>query len=258
MSDVQPGTRCLTVCRGAWAHATVARVNEDGTFDITHDGERGFLATWLGVTRDEMSFDGQKFERAPGAPMRFYWNQIRMGGRPSSEVSRPVTLADTLDALALADVDDPDAVAALAAHEQRLGLALPEDLRVLGTRVGARQAFIEGHPNAPNFVAIHEWARAAGPEADFIIVVAPHQGDHLWGVEVPRDGRPSGRVFVLTIDETATRVDEAHYTAESFAFFAWDLAQTGLVWSQSTNYNGGRPFRRTDIGVAPTGPLTRP
>lgn len=255
MNEIEAGARCLARFGGEWAEATIVRVNEDGSFDVTLDGETSILAKWVGVTREELSFDGERHEREASAPTPFYWNQVRMAGRVPSSVSRRVTTNDAMEALALADRADPEAVAVLETHERRLGLTLPEELRVLATREGVRQAFIDGHPNAPNFLAIDEWARVSGPSADYLILVAPHQGEHLWGIELPRDGSPAGRVFVFTIDETESRVEQALYTAESFAFFVWDLAQTGLVWFQSTNYLGGRPFRRTDLGVVPLGLL---
>jgi hypothetical protein len=31
--------------------------------------------------------------------------------------------------------------------------------------------------------------------------------------------------------------------------FFWDLAQTGLAWYQDTKFKGGKPVRRSDIGL---------
>lgn len=322
------GQRCLTSCGGFFESATIRRLNEDGSVDLTLDSKpKGMFAMWEGVTRGELSFDDEarwpatlsrigtddslsvaqlvdalcarvdvaesivaswtrnvaerrgpdgsaasearlparkayKVLRAMGLasasferrddPARFYWNQTRMGGRAPSEVARPVTVADAITALGLKDVTCPDAVARLAAHEQRLGLTLPESLRQLGTRVGVREAFVEAHPNAPNFVPIDQWARVSGVERDFVIVVAPHQGEHYWGVEITRAGetRSAGRVFLLAVDEDERRVQHAQRTADDFAFFTWDLAQTGLVWFEMKQYGGRPPFERTDIGLA--------
>jgi hypothetical protein len=31
--------------------------------------------------------------------------------------------------------------------------------------------------------------------------------------------------------------------------FFWDLAQSGLTWYQDTKFEGGKPVRRSDIGL---------
>lgn len=325
--DLVVGQRCLTACGGFYEGATIQRINEDGSVDLTLDSKpKGMFAMWEGVTRGELSFDDEaqwpsvlarigrdgtlgledliaalsasdtatpaiaeawtrnvterlgidapaalevrlegrkayKLLRAMGlasarfsrhdAPTPFYWNQTRMGGRAPSEVARRVTVADAIAALGIDDVSSPDAVAMLAAHEERLGITLAEELRALGTRAEVRRAFAECHPNAPNFVPIDYWARVSGPERDYVIVVEPHQGEHYWAVEVARaDGAPSsGAVFVIEIDEDTKRVVDARRTADGFAFFVWDLAQTGLVWFEAKKYGGRPPFERTDIGL---------
>jgi hypothetical protein len=38
-------------------------------------------------------------------------------------------------------------------------------------------------------------------------------------------------------------------TAPGIGLFFWDLAQTGLAWYQDTQFKGGKPVKRSDIGL---------
>ena len=70
----------------------------------------------------------------------------------------------------------------------------------------------------------------------------PHQGDHAWAA-VFDEGDDDARIYLHAPGRPWALV------ARSAAFFFWDLAQTGIGWFNENEYEGGKPTRRTDIGV---------
>lgn len=233
---------------GFWRRevAQLARVDEDAAAHATLGSPDAYRL----VRR--AGFATQAFELDPRAPQPFYWNQTRMGGRAPSEIARPVTLADAYAALGIADVVDAKAVGRLEALETKLGVLVPETLRALATRRDIEATFHDAHPNEPSLLPIDAWTRIPFEGTDFLAFVEPHQGDHVWAVALAADGRPAdGRVMVLVLDDDdEAKVVASRHVADGVAFFVWDLAQTGLVWFQTTKFEGGRPYRRTDIGIA--------
>src|SRR5688572_1114077 len=102
-------TRCMRSGTRRWASSSGSRrgrattvLDRDGTYRLLR--HLGLCAKAIG--------------RAEPDPLyRLYWNQTRMGGRTASELARGVTLQDAYEAIGIDDVEDADAVAALAALE---------------------------------------------------------------------------------------------------------------------------------------------
>jgi hypothetical protein len=78
-----------------------------------------------------------------------------------------------------------------------------------------------------------------------LVIMLPHQGDHEWAV-VFNDGEDDARVYVRWDTENG---ESWLLTAPSIGMFFWDLAQSGLTWYQDTKLKGGKPVRRSDIGL---------
>lgn len=195
----------------------------------------------------------------PGRPEPFfkmYWNQIRMGGREPSEVTRPVTTGDAIAALGLtAERVDRSAVAYLRQFEREHGVRLPAALTELLGCAGVGRAVTDCHPNNPYLVEFRRgmWELRRGMrerrlDGEYALgIMLPHQGDHKWAV-VFDDGDADARVYVH-----GDSPDGGVWlrTAPGIGVFFWDLAQTGLCWYQDTRFKGGKPVEPTDIGLVP-------
>jgi hypothetical protein len=185
---------------------------------------------------------------------KLYWNQQRMGGREPTEVKRPVSLNDAFAALGLVDADlDESAVDFLQGLEREHSVRLPAALKALFFRVGAAEAIAECHPNNPSPLPFEKgnWTIRRGMRerqlnGDFaLVIMTPHQGDHEWAV-VFDNGEEDARVYVRWDTEDG---ESWLLTAPSIGMFFWDLAQTGLVWYEDTRFRGGKPVKRSDIGL---------
>jgi len=185
---------------------------------------------------------------------KLYWNQTRMGGREPAEIHRRVTLDDALAALGLtANEVDESAVAFFQRFEQEHAIRLPGTLKELLQCDGIADAVTDCHPNNPNLVPLEdgEWILQRGMRekqlgGDYaIVIMLPHQGDHEWAV-VFDDGEDDARVYLRwDLGEGV----EWQLTAPGIGMFFWDLAQTGLAWYQHTRFEGGKPVKRSDIGL---------
>jgi hypothetical protein len=185
---------------------------------------------------------------------KMYWNQLRMGGREPSEISRPVTLHDTLAALGILGSSADRANAGLLKRfEQSQGVLLPDTLKRFLCQRGVAQAVIHSHPNNPSLIlpGNDEWQlrrdmRQQGLEGDYaVVIVIPHQGDHEWAA-VFDDNDTDARVYIHWYEEEQ---DVWRLTAPTIGMFFWDLAQTGLTWYQDTQFQRGKPVEPSDIGL---------
>jgi hypothetical protein len=193
----------------------------------------------------------------PGRPEPFfklYWNQVRMGGRDPAEVARRVTLEDALAALGLrAGRVDHSTATFLRRVEQEHAIRLPTALTELLQCEGVAGAVMDCHSNNPSLIDFRrdQWKvrrgmrerRLSGDYA--LVIMVPHQGDHEWAV-VFDDGENDARVYVRWDAEDG---ESWLLTAPGVGMFFWDLAQTGLAWYQDTKFQGGKPVRRSDIGL---------
>jgi hypothetical protein len=195
----------------------------------------------------------------PGRPkpyFKLYWNQTRMGGREPAEIRRPVTLADAFAALGLTSAKvDKSSAAFLQRFEREHAVRLPATLVELLQRTGVADAVMDCHPNNPSLVEFRRggWDLLRGMRGqqlsgDYaLVMMVPHQGDHEWAV-VFDDREDDARVYVRWgTEEGETWLP----TAPGVGMFFWDLAQTGLAWYQETRFQGGKPVRRSDIGLIP-------
>lgn len=184
---------------------------------------------------------------------KLYWNQTRMAGRQSSDINRTVTLDDAFDALGISQpAPDVAWVGRLVAFENANAVQLPPNLRRFLSCSEISNAVVKSHPNNPHLVLPGdrdcEFRRdppLGRTGADYALtIMVPHQGNHVWAAVFNR-GDNDASVYVTW--------DEDHWvlTAPTIGFFFWDLAQTGLIWYQNTGHDGGRPIRKTNIGVAP-------
>lgn len=190
----------------------------------------------------------------PKRHFKLYWNQTRMGGREPYELSRRVTLEDAFAALGLTVArTDKAAAAALERFEQEQGIQLPMALVELLRRAGVEEAVRQCHPNNPDLVEFRHgrWElyrdmRNQNLSGDYaIVIMLPHQGDHEWAV-VFDSGKDDAQIYL----RWDTEQGEAWLlTAPSVGMFFWDLAQTGLAWYQDVQFKGGKPVRRSDIGL---------
>lgn len=185
---------------------------------------------------------------------KLYWNQVRMGGREPVEIPRRVTLEDALAALGLnAGRIDHSAAAFLRQVEQEHGIRLPTALMELLQCDGVSRAVMYCHSNNPGLIEFRrdQWqVRRGMRERDLsgdyaIVIMVPHQGDHEW-IVVFDHGEDDARVYVRWETEEG---ESWLQTAPSVGLFFWDLAQTGLAWYQDTMFKGGKPVRRSDIGL---------
>lgn len=189
---------------------------------------------------------------------KLYWNQTRMGGRDPREIPRIVTTEDALGALGLAGNDeDPSARASFQRFEREEGIRLPATLVEILGRTAAGEAITTCHPNSPELREFTEWTlrrgmREKGLSGDLAIsIVTPHQGDHEWVVAF-EDGEDDARVYLRWAEGEEDGLDVGEtwaLTAPGIAFFLWDLAQTGLAWYEDTKFRGGKPVKRSDIGL---------
>eukprot|EP00696_Hemimastix_kukwesjijk_P005201 gnl/Hemi2/16600_TR5562_c0_g1_i1.p1 gnl/Hemi2/16600_TR5562_c0_g1~~gnl/Hemi2/16600_TR5562_c0_g1_i1.p1 ORF type:complete len:447 (-),score=154.92 gnl/Hemi2/16600_TR5562_c0_g1_i1:346-1686(-) len=211
-----------------------------------------------------------------------WWNQTRMGGRDPASVARPVTISDTLAAYGLKDApQDPEAAATLA----RLPYRAPDALATLFSRVGAVQAIHRNHCNSPEpnplvptaagehrqvrtaaawLEPLRGWAEVRAVDGTplggdiGVQVMVPHQGDSTW-YAVFNDGDAEARIFTRYVGRNGPVWEPR---APTVAFFFWDLAQTGHVWTRchsdfratgrdDSEEGGGALYScRTDIGLA--------
>jgi hypothetical protein len=195
----------------------------------------------------------------PGpAYYKMYWNQTRMGGRDPGDLAREVTLEDAFAAIGVnAELEDPDAVAFLKDIETENKVILPGTLKRFLSRTGVVPAVHDCHPNNPDLVPLgpQEWKlRRPGKQATelthAVTILTPHQGDFVWAAAF-NSGDQDARIYLAGDDD-----DENQpwvLTAPTLGLFFWDLAQTGLAWYQHTKHKGGKPVRRTDIGLVPAG-----
>jgi hypothetical protein len=244
---------------GPWQRGTIRRANEDGTFQVELDEKAiSFMKYWYGVTASELvpAEDGtpEPPPPAPSALQKLYWNQTRMGGRDPGELPRAVTVADVLEALAMVGSPvDADAVGALDRFAAAAGVTLPTTVRELWSRPAVLEAVGELHPNSPEVQAptSEQWAlrrglRAKGLDGEYsLTIVVPHQGDFTWEA-VFDEGGGDARVYLHAGEGEQ---DRWALTAPGVAFFFWDLAQTGLGWWIATNYKGGVPTARSELGL---------
>ena len=184
---------------------------------------------------------------------KLYWNQIRMGGRQPSEISRSVTLDDAFGALG---IPQSTINAASAAHihtfQRHNQVEIPSNLRKLLCCASISDAVLRSHPNNPELVLpededfeLQNHPPLGTTKADYALpIMFPHQGNHVW-VAVFDRGDTDARVYVT--------LDHANWllTSPTIGMFFWDLAQTGLIWYQNTGHDGGKPIDKTDIGVIP-------
>ncbi|MEW6732148.1 MAG: hypothetical protein AB1489_12540 [Acidobacteriota bacterium] len=202
---------------------------------------------------------GEYFESEPRAVSYFklYWNQTRMGGRDPSEVARSITADDAYAALGVqGDRVDGSAAQALEAWQMRTGILLPQLLTTFLTRESIARGVRDCHPNNPNLppfdgsdFRVESAMRDRGVPGNFAItLMVPHQGDHAW-FAVFDEGDDDARICVGPLDDDAENQSWI-LTAPTIAFFFWDLAQTGLCWFEDTQFGGGKPTIRTDIGLA--------
>jgi hypothetical protein len=177
-----------------------------------------------------------------------------MGGREPAEVSRRVTLDDAFAALGLTSGRiDKSTVSFLQRFEREQAIRLPSTLVELLHRSGVAGAVAECHPNNPNLVEFKkgEWTLRRGMRGqqlsgDYaLVIMVPHQGDHEWAV-VFDDREEDARVYVRWDTEEG---EGWLLTAPGIGMFFWDLAQTGLTWYQDTQFKGGKPVQRSDIGL---------
>lgn len=220
----------------------------DATLDA-EEAHRVHLSFGLGA---------RSFETAP-REFKLYWNQTRMGGRDPDELPRAITLADAFAALGLsADAADPAAEAALTAFTAAHAVRIPDSLRVLMTRAGALDAIQASHPCSPEPRPIARWHLARHGERHAIAIMDPHQGNHAWwAVFAAGDDDaeiwtawPDGSSSGDSDDDDPPPPPPQFRSAPTVALFFWDLAQTGLAWYQSTQFEGGKPVRVTDVGLA--------
>jgi hypothetical protein len=190
----------------------------------------------------------------PKPHFKLYWNQTRMGGREPAEVGRRVSLDDALAALGLTvGRVDRSTVAFLQRFEREHGVRLPATMVELLQQNGVAAAVTDCHPNNPNLVEfkVGQWAlrrdmRGQQLTGDYaLVIMLPHQGDHEWAV-VFDDGEDDARVYVRWDAEEG---EAWLLTAPEIGMFFWDLAQTGLTWYQDTRFEGGKPVKRSDIGL---------
>jgi hypothetical protein len=216
----------------------------------------------LGVSAKRLQTELATMSAVEPRYLKVYWNQTRMGGRSPSDVPRPVTLQDAFESLGLSQItDDGDRVRFLADFEIANGISLPANLKTFMSRRSIERAVADCHPNNPNLVplTVREWKlRRAGKGVEAshaVTIMTPHQGDFVW-VAAFNAGEPDARIYVAEYeedDEEAVGKESLPWalTAQTVGMFFWDLAQTGLAWYQHTKFKGGRPARRTDIGLAP-------
>jgi hypothetical protein len=193
-------------------------------------------------------------EQAPQSYYKLYWNQTRMGGREPGEISRPVTLDDAFSALGLTeDKVNHEMADLIQAFEEEVGVRLPRVLKTFLSREGVIRAVLDTHPNSPELLpqSGYNWElrRGIGEEGmkgDYAVtIMIPHQGNHHWVVAF-YENEPDGRVYVMFRGE---RGEQWALTAPTIGMFFWDLAQTGLTWYQDTQFEGGKPAMKSDIGL---------
>jgi hypothetical protein len=188
----------------------------------------------------------------PTPYFKLYWNHARMGGREPANVARRVRLDDAIAALGMmARKRDRSAAAFLQRFERQHSVRLPATLVELLHLAEVAEAVIASHPNNPSLVEFQDWKLRRGMReqqlsGDYALeVMVPHQGDHVWAV-VFDDGEVDARVYVQwQANEGETWLP----TAPEIGMFFWDLAQTGFAWYQHTRFSGGRPVKRSDIGL---------
>jgi hypothetical protein len=183
-----------------------------------------------------------------------YFDRVRMGGRDPEEILRGVTLQDAFVALGLADgVVDKSAVAFLQRFEREQGVHLPATLVELLQREGIAHAVFNSHPNCPGLVDFENWnllrgMREQGLSGNYALeIVEPNEGGFHW-VVVFDDEEDDARVY-YAVDDEVDEPESWQLTAPGIGFFFWDLAQTGLAWYQDTRFEGGKPVKRSDIGL---------
>ena len=231
----------MSCAPGDWRPGTIVHENEDGTFTFEPDvKDMSFMPKWYDVPREELddeNGDAAKREARELSPyVRLYWNQTRMAGRDPADVARPVTLNDALGALGLVDA---------RVESGEWTIVVPRMLREIFARHGALDAIAGCHPNSPEPIASEEWQleKVDGVEGSLAVTfMNPHQGDHAWAA-VFDEGDDDARIYLHAPGRPWALV------ARSAAFFFWDLAQTGIGWFNENEYEGGKPTRRTDIGV---------
>jgi hypothetical protein len=183
-----------------------------------------------------------------------YFNQIRMGGREPSEISRNVTLEDAFVTLGVTSGEvNETATAFLQQFELANAIHLPTSLVKLLKQTGIAYAISNCHPLWPCIVEITEWClrrnmRKKNLSGDFALdIMYPYEGDFNWSV-VFDEGEEDARVYY--VEGKGMYEDESwQLTAPGIGMFFWDLAQSGLAWYQDTQFMGGKKVKRNDIGL---------
>jgi hypothetical protein len=190
----------------------------------------------------------------PQSYFKVYWNQTRMGGREPDELPRRVTLEDAFAALQLTvDRVDGSKAGFLQRFERKHAVHLPTTLKEFLHRAGVADAVVNCHPNNPSLIEFEhgQWNLRRGMRdqqlsGDYALsIMVPHQGSHEWAA-VFDDKEDDARVYVRYDTENG---EAWMLTAPGIGMFFWDLAQTGLTWHQDTLFNGGKPVKRSDIGL---------
>jgi hypothetical protein len=188
---------------------------------------------------------------------KVYWNQTRMGGRDPAEIARPVTRADTLAALGLAERGvDAAAMKVLQEWERANSIALPQAVKKIVTHSGIGPAVCDCHPNNPQFMPLPSGKLYRGLlvqslAGDLGLTFLEHH-DLDWCF-VFEDGEPDARVYLHWQGDDGD--DCWQLAAPSVDFFLWDLAQTGLAWHLETEFytkikgTPGPRIERNDIGL---------
>ncbi|MEL6345945.1 MAG: hypothetical protein AAFV53_22730 [Myxococcota bacterium] len=207
------------------------RLARDRGIDITIEGLRPHLckvAPKHGVDPEVLQFTQDQaldsFKDMGGSPLidppdspwyRYYWNQIRIGGRDPSETGDK-TIEDALSALFLVPGDD---LTAMEAWEAANPVTLPKVVRLLLSSPGVHRAFRDSHSTWPALVPVEELTPQT-EGADTVMQLVTHRGDSSWWIRW-RPGQDDPSVECRASGEANKPV------APTLSYFLWDVASTG-------------------------------
>ena len=193
---------------------------------------------------------------------QLYWNATRMGGRDPRSVPRKVTLQDCFEALGLEAKIDPVLRTAIRDWERAVDIKLPPNIIDFFSQSNIVQAVKDCHPNSPELLP--EWSNRRSaqlkpfkdPLRDFpdpegqgrvaLEIMWPHQGSFRWYAIFSQDSEDV-EIYVQLFGQ-GSKIWKRQ--SMSLPFFFWDLAQTGLLWWEVTQFRGGKETLETDIGLA--------